>query len=276
MNLMMPNGQPTGGYNFPQAPAGVMTIPPALSGGYYNQMAQMMAGPNYQMPHFKFTGLDASGLGGGNGVGMWNFMNGDASPVINQSTGPTSGIGTGMGPYAFGGSGSGDIGGMGSYAPLVGGGGSFANPSFPASMTLGGGNVTGGYSPNNSFGKLIGSMIGGTVAGLPGAIAGGLFGNSLGSGNGGLLMPNGTILPTQNMNLPPTSIPMPTQNIKLAQPIINPVTGMPYGTAYGETPQGARNLQTEQNFANQALGYGDQALMQAFREATGRNSERTI
>lgn len=245
MNQMMAAPQPTGGYNFQQAPAGVMTIPPALSGGYYNQMAQMMAGPNYQMPHFKFTGLDASGPGMGNGSPT-------NAPFQQQPTGPASGIGTGMGPYAFGGGGNGQLGGL-----LAGGGN---DGGFPSNLTLGGGNVTGGYSPSNGVGSLIGSMLGGMLGGPLGAIGGHYFGSQFGSGNGGLTMPNGTTLPTQNMNLPSTSIPMPTQNINLAQQIINPATGMPYGTAYGETPQGAQALATEQAFANQANNFTQEAM----------------
>ena len=263
MNQMMPAPQPTGGYNFPQAPAGVMTIPPALSGGYYNQMAQMMAGPNYQMPHFQFTGLSAGGSGMGNG--------GPPNAPFQQSplSGPASGIGTGMGPYAFGGSGSGDIGGMGSYAPFVGGGGSYAN-GFPTSLTLGGGNITGGYTPpSSSHGLLnvLATIAGGALGGAPGALGANLLSHYFGSssGTGGLTLPNGTTLPTQNMHLQPTSIPMPVQNINLAQQIINPATGMPYGTAYGETPQGAQALATEQAFSNQANSYTQEAMNPALR-----------
>ena len=245
MNPMMPAPQPTGGYNFPQAPAAVTAISPALSGGYYNQMAQMMAGPNYQMPHFKFTGLNAIGPGMGNGSPT-------NAPFQQQPTGPASGIGTGMGPYAFGGGGNGQLGGL-----LAGGGN---DGGFPTNLTLGGGNITGGYSPSNGVGGIIGSMLGGMFGGPIGAIGGHYLGSQFGSGNGGLTLPNGTTLPTQNMNLPPTSIPMPTQNINLAQQIINPATGMPYGTAYGETPQGAQALATEQAFANQANNFTQEAM----------------
>src|SRR5574337_113604 len=249
MNPMIPAPQPTGGYNFQQAPAGVMTIPPALSGGYYNQMAQMMAGPNYQMPHFKFTGLNAIGPGMGNGS--------PTNSPFQQSplSGPASGIGTGMGPYAFGGPGSGDIGGMGSYAPFVGGGGSYAN-GFPTSLTLGGGNITGG---NEGGFSLLGSMMGGKLGSLVGPM-GSLGGSMLGGMSGALSN-------TAPGGLQKTSIPMPIQNINLAQPIINPATGIPYGTAYGETPQGAQALQHEQMFADQANSYAQQGAEDAIREA---------
>lgn len=251
-----PNAPGSGTYTYPQAPAGASQVYAPLSGGYYNQMAQQMAGPGYAMPHFQFSGLNALGAQGAPG-GPGNTGPFQGGP---GTSGPPSGMGTGLGPYAFGGSGNGNLGGMGSYAPFVGNGGSYGNNSFPGSLTLGGGNVTGGYSPSSPLGSLIGGMLGGTVGGLPGALLGHVLGNSFGGGTGGLTLPNGTTLPTQNMNLPPTSIPMPTQNINLAQPIINPATGMPYGTAYGETPAGQQALNTERNFSNQANSFTQEAM----------------
>lgn len=238
-----PNAPGSGTYTYPQAPAGASQVYAPLSGGYYNQMAQQMAGPGYAMPHFQFSGLNALGARG------------------PGTSGPPSGMGTGLGPYAFGGSGNGNL-----------DGGSYGNNSFPGSLTLGGGNVTGGYSPSSPLGSLIGGMLGGTVGGLPGALLGHVLGNSFGGGTGGLTLPNGTTLPTQNMNLPPTSIPMPTQNINLAQPIIDPATGMPYGTAYFDTPAGQQALNEEQNFFNQALSSQQEALINGY--STYRHEQR--
>lgn len=243
-----------GSYTYPAAPAGVSQVFPPLSGGYYNQMSQQMAGPNYVAPRFHFTGLNALGNGGSSPGLPGNNLN----PISNPSiSGPASGIGTGLGQYAFGGSGGNGI---------MGGSGSYGNFPAPTSLNIGGGTVTGGYSPSSPFGSLLGGMLGGAVAGPAGALLGHFLGNSMGGGTGGLTLPNGTTLPTKNMNLQPTSIPMPNQNIKLAQPIINPSTGMPYGTAYFSTPQGAQAQQTEQMFNNQALGYQDQAMNQAYLE----------
>lgn len=232
MNQMMPGMQPTGGYNFPQAPAGVMSIPPALSGGYYNQMAQMMAGPNYQMPHFKFTGLNSIAPGAGpGGPPNGNFV-GNFNP--NTGYGPGPGGPGGLGGYGFGGPGGGmgDIGGMGSYAPMVGGGGSFGNGSFPTNLTLGGGNVTGGNEGGFNF---LGSMLGGRLGSLLGPI-GSLGGSLLGGMSGALSN-------TTPGGLPKTSIPLPATTVNLAQPIINPATGMPFGTSFFSTPEGQRQMQ---------------------------------
>src|SRR5574337_1816884 len=127
MNPMIPAPQPTGGYNFQQAPAGVMTIPPALSGGYYNQMAQMMAGPNYQMPHFKFTGLNSIAPVAGPGRPPNDNFVGNFNP--NTGYGPGPGGPGSLGGYGFGGPGGGmgAIGWLGSYGLMVGGGRAYGN-----------------------------------------------------------------------------------------------------------------------------------------------------
>lgn len=241
MNPMMPAPQPTGGYNFQQAPAGVMTIPPALSGGYYNQMAQMMAGPNYQMPHFAFTGLNA--LNGGQQI-----PSGGPPPHQNPQGGYTNAGGfDNSGSYNFQG---------------LGGNNDFFGPSNYGGgvMNLGGGQITGGYSPSsNGLGGIVGGMLGGSLAGLPGMLAGRSLGGMFGNGSSTLTLPDGTQLPTQNMNLPPTVINLPNQNINLAKPLIYKDTGVPVGTGYWETPQAQQdaaqlNMGLNQFFSNSNPG----------------------
>lgn len=234
-------------FQYPQPPQGVQTINPALSGGYYNQMAQMMAGPNYQVPHFHFTGTTPGGIGSTPGP-----ANGNGAGNFNPNTGYGPGAsGTGaLGAYGFGGPGgiTGDIGGMGSYAPLVGGGGSYANGS-PTSLTLGGGNVTGG---NEGGFSLLGSMMGGKLGSLLGPI-GSLGGSILGGMSGALSN-------TTPGGLQKTSVPLPTSTVNLAQPIINPATGMPYGSAYFSTPAGQQAMQENLMQQNQIAALQGQSL----------------